>query len=210
MKISVSYLSSNYSKEKTIAKIEASAADYIHVDLMDGGFVPHKNFTISEVLILLKRHEKPLDIHLMTFDPIKYIADLAQLKPEYITFHIEATKDIVATIEEIKKYNIKAGLAIKPDTDILELVPFLDFIDLVLIMSVTPGAGGQEFIKDSCARLKSLEKIRKDNNENFLISMDGGLNADTIKLVPTLDIAVSGSYICKNSDYNTQIASLKS
>lgn len=209
MKISVSYLSSNYSKEKTIANIEASTADYIHVDLMDGGFVPTKNFTVKEVLNLLKYHEKPLDIHLMTFDPIIYVRDLAKLKPEYLTFHIEATKDIVKTIEEIKKYNIKVGLALKPETDILELMPYLDFIDLILIMSVTPGAGGQEFILTSKNRLKELIKIRDENNYNFKIAMDGGINADTIKLVTDLDIAVSGSYICKSENYNLQIANLK-
>lgn len=210
MLISVSYLSSYYSKEKTIYYLEKTSADYIHVDLMDGGFVPTKNFTIEEVLKLLKNHEKPLDIHLMTFDPIIYIDDLAQLNPEYITFHIEATKDIIKTIEKIKRKNIKVGLTIKPDTDLLELIPYLSFIDLVLIMSVNPGAGGQSFIPSSLERLKELKQIRDENNLSFKISMDGGINEEVIKELTDLDIAVSGSYVCKSLDYEKQIKQLRS
>ncbi len=209
MQIAVSYLVSNYSKEKTIMKIEATNADYIHVDLMDGGFVPNKNFTIEETLKLLKNHQKPLDIHLMTFDPLIYIKDLATINPEYITFHLEATKDIVKTIELIKSYNIKVGIAIKPNTNILELMPYLALVDLVLIMSVEPGMGGQAFLPNSVDRLNTLINLRKDNNLNFKIEMDGGINKDTIKLVPSLDIAVSGSYICKSDNYNKSIEALK-
>lgn len=209
MEVSVSYLSSYYSKEKTIYLIEKTSADYIHVDLMDDGFVPAKNFTVPEVLNLLKNHEKALDIHLMTFDPIIYIDSLATLNPEYITFHIEATKDIIKTIEAIKRKNIKVGLAIKPNTEILELMPYLSFIDLVLIMSVEPGAGGQSFLPISPERLKKLKQIKEENHLNFKISMDGGLTEDTIKNVPDLDIVVSGSYICKSKDYEARIEKLK-
>lgn len=209
MEVSVSYLSSYYSQEKTIMQIENTSANYIHVDLMDGGFVPTKNFTINEVTRLLKNHEKPLDIHLMTFDPLIYINDLAKLKPKYITFHLEATKDIVKTIELIKRNNIKVGLSIKPNTDILELMPYLTLIDLVLIMSVEPGQGGQKFIYTSVDKLQDLLKIRKENNLNFKISMDGGINDDTIKLVQGLDIVVSGSYICKSNNYEEKIKTIK-
>lgn len=209
MEVSVSYLSSYYSQEKTIMQIENTSANYIHVDLMDGGFVPTKNFTINEVTRLLKNHEKPLDIHLMTFDPLIYINDLAKLKPEYITFHLEATKDVVKTIELIKRNNIKVGLSIKPNTDILELMPYLTLIDLILIMSVEPGQGGQKFIYTSVDKLHDLLKIRKENNLNFKISMDGGINDDTIKLVQGLDIVVSGSYICKSNNYEEKIKTIK-
>ena len=209
MQISVSYLSSYYSNEKTIMKLEGTSADYIHVDLMDGGFVESRNFTIDNVLKLLKNHEKPLDIHLMTFDPIIYINDLAVLKPEYITFHLEATKDIVKTIELIKRNNIKVGISIKPATNILELMPYLALVDLVLLMSVEPGTGGQSFIYHIADKLKDLKKVRTENNLNFKISMDGGLNEDTIKLVKDLDIAVVGSYICKSNNYEERIKLLK-
>lgn len=209
MKISVSYLRSKYSKEETIKLIEKSSADYIHVDLMDGGFVPKKNFELSEVLMLLQHHIKPLDIHLMVFDPIIYIEDLAKLKPEYITFHVESTKDIVKTIEQIKRNNIKVGLTIKPSTNILELMPYLCLADLVLIMSVEPGEGGQSFLPESITKLQKLIQIRQENNLNFKISMDGGIDDKTIKLVKELDIAVSGSYVCKSSNYEEKIASLR-
>lgn len=145
MQISVSYLSSLYDKEKTIELINKTDAQYIHVDLMDGGFVSHKNFTINEVLDNLKDNKKPIDIHLMVFDPIIYIEKLATLKPEYITFHLEATKDIIKTIELIKNLGIKAGIALNPETNIMELMPYISFIDLVLVMSVAPGEGGQKF-----------------------------------------------------------------
>jgi ribulose-phosphate 3-epimerase len=209
MQISVSYLSSYYSNEKTVMMLESTSADYIHVDLMDGGFVDSKNFTTDNVLKLLKNHEKPLDIHLMTFDPLIYINDLAVLKPEYITFHLEATKDIVKTIELIKRNNIKVGISIKPATNILELMPYLALVDLVLLMSVEPGAGGQNFIYHIADKLKDLKKARTENNLNFKIAMDGGLNEDTIKLVKDLDIAVVGSYICKSNNYEERIKLLK-
>ena len=115
MKIAVSYLSSKKSKKETIQLIEDTTADYIHVDLMDGGFVSKKNFTTKEVEELLENHTKPLDIHLMVFDPIIYVSSLAKLNPEFITFHLEATKDIVKTIEAIKMQGIKAGITIRPD-----------------------------------------------------------------------------------------------
>ena len=208
MEISVSYLSSKYSKEQTIRLIEETTAHYIHVDLMDGGFVPNKNFTMPEVLDLLKDHQKPIDVHLMVFDPIIYIDELAKLQPEYITFHVEATKDVVKTIEMIRGYGIQVGLSIKPITDLYELMPYLALIDLVLIMSVEPGRGGQEFIPSSVSRLQELLQIRKENHLSFKIEMDGGINKDTIGLVPNLDIAVSGSFVCTSDDYQARIDEL--
>lgn len=209
MEISVSYLKSKYTTTETINKISETNADYLHVDLMDGGFVSTKNFTIEDVLVTLNNISKPLDIHLMCFDPIIYIEKLAKLKPAYITFHLEATKDIVKTIELIKRNNIKVGLSLRPDTDILELMPYISLVDLVLIMSVNPGVGGQSFIPSAVERLQDLLKIRKSNHLNFKIEMDGGINAETIQLVQDLDIAVSGSYICESLDFQEQINRLK-
>ncbi len=209
MMISVSYLSSKYTKEDTIKLIERTSADYIHVDLMDGGFVPSRNFTMDEITSLFKNHLKPLDIHLMVFDPIIYIEELALLKPEYITFHVEATKDVVKTIETIKNQGIKVGLTLKPSTDILELMPYISLVDMILIMSVEPGAGGQKFIESSVDRLKELIRVREENNLHFKISMDGGINSETINKVKDLDIVVSGSYICKSDDYEVAIQSLR-
>ena len=208
MKIAVSYLSSKKSKKETIQLIEDTTADYIHVDLMDGGFVPKKNFTIEEVEELLEKHTKPLDIHLMVFDPIIYVPSLAKLNPEFITFHLEATKDVVKTIEAIKMQGIKAGITIRPDTDLYELIPYLSLVDLVLIMSVEPGEGGQEFMMSAVDRLQALMEIRKDNDLSFLIEIDGGINKDTIKFVKDVDIAVSGSFICNSFNYQERIDEL--
>lgn len=208
MKIAVSYLSSKKSKKETIQLIEDTTADYIHVDLMDGGFVSKKNFTTKEVEELLANHTKPLDIHLMVFDPIIYVSSLAKLNPEFITFHLEATKDIVKTIEAIKMQGIKAGITIRPDTDLYELMPYLSLVDLVLIMSVNPGEGGQEFMMSAVDRLQALMEIRKNNGLSFLIEIDGGINKDTIKFVKDVDIAVSGSFICNSSNYQERIAEL--
>lgn len=208
MKISVSYLSSKKSMRETIRLIEETTADYIHVDLMDGGFVSKKNFTTKEVEELLEKHTKPLDIHLMVFDPIIYVPSLAKLNPEFITFHLEATKDVVKTIEAIKMQGIKAGITIRPDTDLYELMPYLSLVDLVLIMSVNPGEGGQEFMMSAVDRLQALMEIRKDNDLSFLIEIDGGINKDTIKFVKDVDIAVSGSFICNSFNYQERIAEL--
>mgnify|MGYP001851723243 FL=1 len=210
MKISVSYLSSKKSMRETIRLIEETTADYIHVDLMDGGFVPKKNFTIEEVEELLEKHTKPLDIHLMVFDPIIYVPSLAKLNPEFITFHLEATKDVVKTIEAIKMQGIKAGITIRPDTDLYELMPYLSLVDLVLIMSVNPGEGGQEFMMSAVDRLQELLQIRKNNGLSFLTQIDGGINKDTIRLVGDVDIAVSGSFICNSSNYQERINELLS
>ena len=208
MKISVSYLSSKKSMRETIRLIEETTADYIHVDLMDGGFVSKKNFTTKEVEELLEKHTKPLDIHLMVFDPIIYVPSLAKLNPEFITFHLEATKDVVKTIEAIKMQGIKAGITIRPDTDLYELMPYLSLVDLVLIMSVEPGEGGQEFMMSAVDRLQALMEIRKDNDLSFLIEIDGGINKDTIKFVKDVDIAVSGSFICNSFNYQERIDEL--
>ena len=209
MQISVSYLTSFYSKEKTINLITKTTADYLHADLMDGLFVANKNFNINEIVPLLKETKIPLDIHLMVLDPIIYIPILKELKPEYITFHLEATKDVIKTIQVLKEAHIKVGLSLKPETEILELMPYLSFIDLVLVMSVEPGAGGQEFLPNTPERLKTLLNYREKYNLNFKIEVDGGINNNTISLIKEADIAVVGSYICKAKNYELQITKLK-
>jgi len=203
--IAVSYLKSKYSKEETIKKIDESIADFIHVDLMDGIYVENNNFTIDEVINDLKNTTKPLDIHLMVDNPIKYIDDLAKLKPNTITFHLDSTNDPKEIIDLIKDYNIKVGIAINPNEDISILNNYYDLIDYVLIMSVYPGKGGQEFIKEV------LEKVKLLENKNLLIGIDGGINSETIKYLNdyNIDIIISGSYVCMSDNYNESINLLK-
>ncbi len=205
MKIAVSFLKSVLSKEETIKKIEQTSADFIHVDLSDGLFVKDNNF---EVIKLLKNHKKPLDIHLMTNEVEPYLKDLIPLKPTCISFHLEAPCDIKKTIETIKKENIKVGLAINPETKIETLKDYLNEIDQVIIMSVTPGLGGQPFIENTIPKLKELNELKK--NHHFNIMVDGGINDQTIhKVKDYVDIIVSGYFICKEENYEEQINKLK-
>lgn len=205
MKISVSYLSSKFDRKTTLKKIENSEADYLHVDLMDGKFVENKNFTIGEVCSYLSSVNIPLDIHLMVNNPDKYLNDLGMLNTSFITFHLSASKNPHKTIENIKNLGINVGIAINPDEDIHIIDEYLDNIDLVLIMSVVPGRGGQEFIPSV------IEKIDYLADKDVLVSIDGGINEESIELLKDkkIDILVSGSFICNSDNFNEQINKLK-
>lgn len=208
MNISVSYLKTPYSKEETIQKIEKTTADYLHVDLMDGLFVDDNNFTWEETWPLLNKVTKPLDIHLMTLDVEHHIKNARVLNPEFITFQLEAAKYIKDCIELVKSSGIKCGIAISPETLVEEIEPYLKKIDLVLVLSVHPGQGGQKFIPETIEKLARLKELKKDYN--FLIEVDGGMNEKTIDLVREYaDIVVSGSYICEADDMEKAIKKLK-
>ena len=203
--ISVSFLKSIYDRKETLKRIDASIADAIHVDLMDGLYTESSNFNIDGVLNDLKDTKKPLDIHLMVMEPEKYIIDLAKLNPKRITFHLNTSKDIYKLIELIKDYNIEVGIAINPDEDITLLDSYFDLIDYVLIMSVYPGKGGQSFIPDV------LNKIKYLYDKNVLVGIDGGINDNTVKLLKDyhIDNIISGSFVCMTEDYDKQIKVLK-
>jgi len=203
--IAVSYLKSKYDKLEIINKINESDADLIHVDLMDGLYVENKNFTLEEVLNDLKGVTKLLDIHLMVKEPEKYIEDLAKLNVWAITFHLDGTNNPLKTIELIKKHNIKVGIAINPNEDIDILDDYYDLIQYVLVMSVYPGKGGQEFIPEV------VDKISKLKTKNVLVGIDGGINDKTIKHLNghNLDVVISGSYVCMSDNFNEKISELK-
>lgn len=207
--ISVSFLSSNKDTLSTIKELENTNTDYIHVDMMDGKFVNNKNYTMGEFTKLLNKCHKKLDVHLMVKDPLKYLDSYAMLNTEYITFHYEAVKDINNVINKIKSLGLKVGIAINPETNINVLNDYLNDIDLILIMSVHPGMGGQEFINTSLDKISALNEIKK--NYHYLISVDGGINDSTGKqcIENGVDILVSGSYICKSNDYQEAINNLK-
>ena len=203
MKISASFLSIKDNLKENINYLTKCDIDYLHLDIMDGIFVKNKTWDILEIKNLIN-YNKPLDVHLMVSDVYKYIDEYQELKPEFITFHYEVDLDIMEVINYIKKYNIKVGLAIKPNTKVNEIIPYLPFIDLILIMSVEPGEGGQQFIVDSINKIKELKKLKGD----FLIEIDGGINIDTVSLISDVDIAVVGSYIT-SSNYEEKIKSIK-
>jgi len=205
MKISTSILNSNKRVESVI-KLNRTNTSYIHIDVMDGNFVSDKQFTIKEIKAINFVTKYPMDVHLMVNDPIKYIKELKDLNISYITFHLEIKKDKNKIISMIKDMGYKVGVSIKPDTDVEELIPYLDDIDMVLLMSVEPGRGGQSFIEETVDKIKDLKNLIGERN--ILIEVDGGINGETISQLVDVDIAVVGSYIIKSDNYYKKIEDL--
>ena len=168
MKVSVSFLSSD-NIPRDLKKLNDTDCDYIHVDIMDGIFVKNKTMPWSEMKNIYKYTDKRLDVHLMVSDPTKYIKNYSSLNTEYITIHSEIPGDITSYIRLIKSYNIKAGIAIKPNTNIRDIIPYLPYVDLILVMSVEPGEGGQEFIPSSYDKVKEIRHLLKEYKLNNII-----------------------------------------
>ena len=214
IQISPSILSANFSQlGNEIKRLEDGGADMIHVDVMDGHFVP--NLTIGPPVIkALRNYTKlPFDVHLMISPVHKYIKDYANAGADIITIHPEATDNLVNSINHIKELKKKVGISLNPDTEIKIISHLLDQIDLVLIMSVFPGFGGQKFIPNVLDKIKELKKIKDKKNLNFDIEVDGGINFDNSKLVieAGANILVSGTTIFKNNkgDIKKNIDTLK-
>ena len=206
MKLSVSILNSK-DKNKTITKLNNSNIDYYHIDVMDGIFVSQKAMPLEEISQIISITNKPLDVHLMVDDPLKYIEYLGKIDlVTYITFHLEINKEIMRLISQIKAYNKKVGLSIKPNTNLDLLKPYLPYIDLILIMTVEPGCGCQTFLTSSIDRILIIKQMVK--NYNIKLEVDGGINDNTIKLISDVDIAVVGSYITTSDDPLGQIEKL--
>ena len=203
--IAVSFLKSLYNRSDTIKKIDESNADLIHLDLLDGIYAGVNNLDIDEIIKDLSNTKKKIDIHLMVKEPLEIIKKLINLNIWAITFHLDAVSNPIEIIDYIKSLNIKVGIAINPDEDIHIIDKYLDLIHYVLIMSVFPGKGGQEFI------LKVLNKIPYLYNKNVLIGIDGGINDKSIKYLKDyqIDNIVSGSFICMSDDINKQISILR-
>ena len=214
IKISPSILSADFSQlGNEIKRLEEGGADMIHVDVMDGHFVP--NLTIGPPVIKrLRNYTKiPFDVHLMISPVHKYIKDYADAGADIITIHPEATDNLMESINLIKKLNKKIGVSLNPDTKLSVIENILDQIDLVLIMSVFPGFGGQKFMPEVIEKIKNLKKIKEEKKFNFDIEVDGGINFDNNKIVieAGANILVSGTTIFKENNGNIKknIDSLK-
>ena len=206
MMVSASILSIKDNLELSIKELFKTPIDFIHLDIMDGKFVSNTTYSIDDARKIIDNSKK-LDVHLMVNDIEKYVLDFSTLNPEFITFHYEATSNIKYYIDLIKSLSIKVGIAINPETDVRVLDEYLKDIDLVLIMSVKPGAGGQKFIPSSINKVKYLMEMKKNNNYSYLVSIDGGVNSDTIKDINT-DIVVVGSFLT-NGNYLDNYNKLK-
>ena len=184
-----------------LKEIESVGVKYLHLDVMDGIFVPSISFGMPVIESLRKNTDMIFDVHMMVIDPERYIEVIKKSGADIITIHVEACKDVVGTLKAIRELGARPAISINPKTPVAELVPFLPYVDMVLIMSVEPGFGGQSFIENSYAKLREIAEIRRENNMNFLIEVDGGVNASNIKAVAECgaDILVAGSAVFKNN-----------
>lgn len=198
LKLSPSLLSADFSQlDRDINIVAQAGAQYIHLDVMDGVFVPNITFGAPVIKALRKVSDIVFDVHLMIIDPIKYIDDFCKAGADIITFHVESISDPVKTIEKIKMNNVKAGIVIKPHTTVKAIEKYLDMVDMVLVMSVEPGFGGQKFMPHTLDKVKELAGIKKDNNLNFEIEIDGGIGINNVREVieAGVEVVVAGSAV---------------
>lgn len=210
VKIAPSILASNVlALGKEIEALKMAGADYIHFDVMDGYFVPNMTFGPQILKQAKKSVDIPYDVHLMVSKPSIFIPWYADAGADIITFHIETDESIIDNINLVKSFGKKVGLSIKPDTNIETLKPYIDMIDLILVMSVNPGFGGQKFNEATPDKIKNTKNMIR--NKNILLEVDGGINETTAKLCidAGIDILVAGTSVFSNGNYNENIRKIK-
>lgn len=212
LKLAPSILSADFGHlAEDVKKIEEGGADYIHVDVMDGHFVPNISFGAPVMKCLNGKTDLPYDVHLMIENPDRYIEDFVTPQTAYITVHQEACTHLHRTVQNIKSKGIKAGVSINPATPVSTLQCILPVVDLVLIMSVNPGFGGQKFIPGALEKVRELAEIKRSENLDFVIEIDGGITLDNIKEVMEagVEMAVAGSAVFKADDVVQRVKDFK-
>ncbi len=197
--------------ERDVKMVNVSEADWHHIDVMDGVFVPNISYGMPVVKSIQSHATKPLDVHLMIVDPDRYIEEFAKLGAAYLTVHYEACTHLHRTLQAIKSKGMKAGVALNPHTNVLLLEDIINDIDLVLIMSVNPGFGGQSFIENTYSKIRALKNLIIKKGANTLIEIDGGVTSKNAKALieAGADVLVAGSFVFKSDNPSQTIKELK-
>ena len=212
IKVSPSILAADFANlSEECSKIDKSNADWFHLDIMDGLFVPNISFGMPVVKTIRQLTKKPLDVHLMIAQPEKYITEFINLGSDIITVHIEATNNLNQIINKIHESSLKSGIAINPQTPISDLKEYINKVDLICLMGVNPGFAGQKFIESTHERLQELKNLIISSGSSALIEVDGGVNKENYQQLKSngADVLVAGSYIFNSPNYNIAINNLK-
>lgn len=210
--VAPSLLSANFARlEKEIQEIAKAGADWVHVDVMDGHFVNNLTLGAPIVKALKDVSSLPLDVHLMIEKPEKYLDDFISAGSSYITLHVESTTQMDQCLRKIKSAGIKSGITMRPGTPAEAVLPYLAQVDLILVMTVEPGFGGQSFRMDQLEKIYYFRKLIESKYPHILLEVDGGINGETAKLCSDADVFVAGNYIFKShgQDYSKPISNLK-